>query len=178
MISDTNFVGKHILMDSKVKTIFKISNSLNVRQYIEGLTNLINMTLVVPPIVVEFPFANEAIALAKNLKNELPNLKSNVLDTFFNRMERKNKKEAGVSGIAIWAESHTSFHSWPDDFFASFDIYSCNNFDHMKSINYAIQSFDIVNASILIVERYIDIPHKIFTMEVKDGNIITNSATS
>ncbi len=33
----------------------------------------------------------------------------------------------GISGIAVLAESHISFHSWPDRRFAALDVFMCGN---------------------------------------------------
>jgi len=35
----------------------------------------------------------------------------------------------GVTGFLLLAESHLSVHTWPEDGFAAFDIFSCGNMD-------------------------------------------------
>ena len=35
----------------------------------------------------------------------------------------------GISGYIILAESHISFHTWPDKSYVSLDVYSCKDFD-------------------------------------------------
>ena len=40
----------------------------------------------------------------------------------------------GISGIAVLAESHISFHSWPDRKFAALDVFMCGNTRPHKSI--------------------------------------------
>jgi S-adenosylmethionine decarboxylase len=38
-------------------------------------------------------------------------------------------EEWGVSGIVLIAESHISIHTFPEKGYASFDMFSCNDFD-------------------------------------------------
>lgn len=40
----------------------------------------------------------------------------------------------GVTGVAIFAESHISIHTWPEHDFAAFDIFMCGNADVRKTI--------------------------------------------
>jgi S-adenosylmethionine decarboxylase len=40
----------------------------------------------------------------------------------------------GISGVAVLAESHISFHSWPERGFMALDIFMCGNTDPYKAI--------------------------------------------
>lgn len=40
----------------------------------------------------------------------------------------------GVSGVAVLAESHISFHSWPEADFAALDVFMCGRADPLKTI--------------------------------------------
>ena len=40
----------------------------------------------------------------------------------------------GVSGVAILAESHISVHTWPEQGFAAFDIFTCGDTDPEAAI--------------------------------------------
>lgn len=40
----------------------------------------------------------------------------------------------GISGVAVLAESHISFHSWPEQNFMALDIFMCGKTDPYKAI--------------------------------------------
>lgn len=41
--------------------------------------------------------------------------------------------EAGMSGVAVLAESHISVHTWPERGYAAFDIFMCGSADPRKA---------------------------------------------
>lgn len=43
-------------------------------------------------------------------------------------------EEAGVTGVAILAESHISIHTWPETGYAAVDVFMCGNCDPSKSL--------------------------------------------
>lgn len=45
---------------------------------------------------------------------------STIIDVNFHRFEPQ-----GVSGVVVLAESHLSFHSWPELNYAALDFYTC-----------------------------------------------------
>ena len=49
----------------------------------------------------------------------------------------------GLSGVAILAESHISFHSWPEARFASWDIFMCGATEPEKAIQLLQQNLPI-----------------------------------
>jgi S-adenosylmethionine decarboxylase len=163
---ETNFVGKHVTLDCTVSDgLFKISSKATVYDFLVDLTKRLDMTMVVPPIVLEFPHANETEKFAIKLKKA--NVNHPLIDEFFIHLERKRKQEAGVSGTIIWAESHSAFHSWPDRLFFSLDIYSCIDFDSDKAIKYVTDLFGVNYASIVILKRFIGQPAEVETLEFK-----------
>ena len=48
----------------------------------------------------------------------------------------------GISGVAVLAESHISFHSWPDRGFAALDVFMCGNTHPHKSIEIIRAAFE------------------------------------
>ena len=42
----------------------------------------------------------------------------------------------GVTGVAVLAESHMSFHTWPERDYIAFDIFMCGDTQPYKAINY------------------------------------------
>ncbi|MFN3909806.1 MAG: adenosylmethionine decarboxylase [Candidatus Anstonellaceae archaeon] len=48
----------------------------------------------------------------------------------------------GISGIVLIAESHISIHTYPEKNYASFDIFSCKEFEIDKTAKTVIKLFD------------------------------------
>ncbi len=43
-------------------------------------------------------------------------------------------ENAGISGVAVLAESHISVHTWPERDFAAFDVFMCGDAEPERSI--------------------------------------------
>ena len=41
---------------------------------------------------------------------------------------------AGITGVAILAESHISIHTWPETGYAAIDVFMCGNCDPQKAV--------------------------------------------
>lgn len=63
------------------------------------------------------------------------------------------EQQSGVTGTAIWAESHMTIHTWPELSYFSCDLYSCKEFDINTALLYLSKQFNITNAKILSVTR-------------------------
>ncbi|MEO0974957.1 MAG: adenosylmethionine decarboxylase [Pseudomonadota bacterium] len=48
---------------------------------------------------------------------------------------------AGISGVAVLAESHISVHTWPERDFAAFDVFMCGEAAPRKAIEVLEQAF-------------------------------------
>ncbi len=49
-------------------------------------------------------------------------------------------KQAGITGVAILAESHISIHTWPETGYAALDIFVCGNCNAHKAVR-VLQDF-------------------------------------
>ena len=47
----------------------------------------------------------------------------------------------GVTGVAVLAESHMSFHTWPELNYAAFDVFMCGAADPWKAVPVLEQAF-------------------------------------
>lgn len=126
------------------------------------------MTLIIAPVIVSFPFSNEANNIVENIDKEkhLPSNVKQIINTFKANYQRKLIDEAGVSGITIWGESHASLHTWVQNNYVSFDVYSCKNFNHKECINFVKDYFDVISGTASVINRFTNAPHKIINFEV------------
>jgi len=62
-----------------------------------------------------------------------------IVDISSIRFEGANGKNGGVSVTAIILESHIAIHTWPEENYATVDIYSCGaNSDPHKAFDYIV----------------------------------------
>lgn len=47
----------------------------------------------------------------------------------------------GITGVAVLAESHMSFHTWPELGYAAFDVFMCGAADPWKAVPVLEQAF-------------------------------------
>ncbi|MEP3246309.1 MAG: adenosylmethionine decarboxylase [Sneathiella sp.] len=59
----------------------------------------------------------------------------------------------GLSGVAVLAESHISFHSWPDTGYMALDIFMCGNTEPHKCIDILKKAFNPGNIQINEIKR-------------------------
>lgn len=81
-------------------------------------------------------------ALSKMLDTYPPRLgMTKIMPPYVFSYEGKHKEDWGVSGVVLIAESHISVHTFPDKGFATLDIFSCQEFDLEKAIQYFCDHF-------------------------------------
>lgn len=49
--------------------------------------------------------------------------------------------DAGITGVAILAESHISIHTWPETGYAALDVFMCGNCDPQKAVPVLKEAF-------------------------------------
>lgn len=55
----------------------------------------------------------------------------------------KKPEDWGISGFVMIAESHISVHTFPEKNYVTIDVYSCNQFDSEKAVDFFVNAFDI-----------------------------------
>ncbi len=72
----------------------------------------------------------------------------------------KNRKDpGGLSGFVMIAESHISFHTFPNRGFVTIDVYTCqNDLNTNKLEQEFIESFKIETSDVQIVKRGVRFP--------------------
>lgn len=179
---NADFVGRHLIIDASTFSKRNLTSTETIYSLFEALARNLDMTLVIPPIVCRFPFANDELTtFTEKIQEELTvkakDLKSKNIEIeleinavkIMNEFLRKRKmEESGASGISIWAESHAAIHTWDADNYFAFDAFSCKDFKPRDAIRLLLNVFDIevLNCSNLL--RYQRAPHKISSFTVND----------
>jgi S-adenosylmethionine decarboxylase len=165
---DKDLVGRHLIVDASTFSKRNLTSTETIYALFESLARNLDMTLVIPPIVCRFPFANDELttfseAVQEELAIKRSELKGKNIDIelelnaikIMNEFLRKRKiEESGVSGISIWAESHTAIHTWDADNYFAFDAFSCKNFDPKDAIRLLLNLFDIEMLNCINMLRY------------------------
>ena len=61
--------------------------------------------------------------------------------------------EAGVSGVAVLAESHISVHTWPERDFAAFDVFMCGDAEPHRAIEVLERAFVAERTEVIEARR-------------------------
>ena len=72
---------------------------------------------------------NDAVLIEKTLREAIDAAGATLLHFHIHAFEPD-----GLSGVAVLAESHISFHSWPERGFMALDIFMCGKTDPYKAI--------------------------------------------
>ncbi len=83
-----------------------------------------------------------------------------ISDPFVVEVGPMNRKDpGGVSGFILIAESHISFHTFPDRGFVTIDVYTCQNTLDIDGFERLFkESFQLKNAEIHIQKRGLHYP--------------------
>ena len=67
-----NYAGKHLILDCILTddSIPIVNSVQKMSEYLEEVTRITDMTLVIPPIAMAFPFSGETQRLIKRLEAE------------------------------------------------------------------------------------------------------------
>ena len=150
--------GRHLILDCILtdESIPIVSSTEKMGEYLEEVTNITGMTLVLPPIAMKFPFSGETQRLIKRLEEE--GTTSPIIEEFKQHIKHRDEDQGGVSAITVWLESHASLHSWPLDKYISIDLFSCKVFEYDEIIKYTMDFMKLKEANIMVVDRNMDKP--------------------
>jgi len=153
--------GRHLILDCELtdKSLPIVSSTEKMSQYLEDITRITGMTLVIPPISMKFPFSGETQRLIENLEKE--GTTSPIIEEFKEHIKHRDNDQGGVSAITVWLESHASLHSWPMDKYISIDLFSCKMFETQPVIDFTTTYMGIKIAHTVIIDRMMDGPAKI-----------------
>ena len=95
-----------------------------------------------PPCIRHVPQVKESLLRAAKVSEAA------VITSFFHQFEPN-----GVSGIILIATSHFSIHTWPDDNYAAFDVFTCGDLQTELAIEELRRSFQADEAAVKIISR-------------------------
>ena len=150
--------GRHIILDGVLtnSSMPIVSSTEKMSEYLEMVTKITGMTLVIPPISMKFPFSGETNRLIQQLEQE--GTTSPIIEEFKSHIKHRDEKQGGVSAITVWLESHASLHSWPMDKYISIDLFSCKVFEYSEILKYTMDFMKLDTAHVLVVDRMMDGP--------------------
>lgn len=153
--------GRHLILDCQLtdQSIPIVSSVEKMAEYLEKVTEITGMTLVIPPISMKFPFSGETQRLIKRLEEE--GTTSPIIEEFKQHIKHRDNDQGGVSAITVWLESHASLHSWPLDKYISIDLFSCKIFEYEPIIDFTMDFMKLHEANIIVVDRMMNGPAKI-----------------
>lgn len=156
--------GRHLIIDAILnkESIDIVSSVEKMSNYLEEITNITGMTLVIPPIAMKFPFSGETQRLIKNLEKE--GTTSPYIEEFKQHIKNRDDNQGGVSAITVWLESHASLHSWPQDNYISIDLYSCKTFKYIPVLDFTKDYMKLKRMHCLIVDRKMNAPAELDTV--------------
>ena len=151
-----DFVGRHLIIDASTFNRRNLTSTDTVFTLLEALARNLDMTLVLPPIVFRYPFANDEItAFCDDIEVELTakakamaaadkpiDLSLTPVRIMREFLRKRQMEESGVTGISIWAESHAAIHTWDEDNYYAFDAFSCKDFRPKDALRLLLSHFD------------------------------------
>src|SRR4029453_14044447 len=156
-VKKDDFVGRHLIVDASTYNRRNLTSTDTVFALLEALARNLDMTLVLPPIVCRYPFANDELAtfcdeieleLDRKMKelaagNDKPiDLNLTPVRIMREFLRRRQMQESGVTGMSIWAESHAAIHTWDEDNYYAFDAFSCKDFRLKDALRLLLTHFD------------------------------------
>lgn len=152
-----DFVGRHLIVDASTYNRRNLTSTDTIFSLFESLARNLDMTLVLPPIVCRYPFANSELeAFCDNLEKELADknqqlsasptpvdLNLSAVKIMRQFLRKRQLQDSGVTGISVWAESHCAIHTWDEDNYFSFDAFSCKDYRPKDALRLLLNHFDV-----------------------------------
>lgn len=84
------------------------------------------------------------VSFISNFLDELPSMigMTKIMPPYTFSYSGLKPEDWGVSGIVLIAESHISLHTFPEKNYASFDIFSCKEFDVESTADIVASKFE------------------------------------
>lgn len=185
-----DLVGRHLIVDASTFTRRNLSSTDTVVALFEALARNLDMTLVLPPIVCRYPFANDEIsAFCDDIEVELKEKARSIAATTDTPIDlnltqvrimkeflrRRQIEQSGVTGVSVWAESHAAMHTWDEDNYYAFDAFSCKDFRTRDALRLLLSHFDIEMLNCVNLLRFQRSMPRVSSFQVNENwEVITN----
>jgi len=123
--------GPHLTLDCYECNKDKCSNVEFILDFLDTLPEKIGMTKIFPPQIIKYPGREDSF------------------------------DKGGVSAFVIISESHIALHTFKEQGFITFDIFSCKPFDIDKTINIIKETFEFKKHEKNILNRGREFPKQI-----------------
>ena len=179
-----DFVGRHLIVDASTYNRRNLTSTDTVFALFEALARNLDMTLVLPPIVCRYPFANDELAtfcddieleLEQKMKelaagNDKPiDLSLAPVRIMREFLRRRQLQESGVTGMSIWAESHAAIHTWDEDNYYAFDAFSCKDFRLKDALRLLLTHFDTEMLNCVNLLRFQRTGPRVTSFQINDN---------
>lgn len=147
------FKGKHLVVDAICENKRALLEAQRGNKALQDIVGKIDMTMILPPVSVEFPHAvSEMTRVLQGLDEEGLG-ESQTARLLRRSLQGRVDQAYGYSTFLMIAESHLSLHTFPETNYLTFDCYSCKDFDHELVMELLKEAFGITNAKTSVIER-------------------------
>lgn len=98
---------------------------------------------------VEESLLTNKLFIQDTICNSAIKAKANIIHKYFHKFGGFG----GVTGLVALKESHISIHTWPENKFASVDIYMCGNAKPIIAMEHVKKEFNTLNFSVKLIKR-------------------------
>lgn len=134
--------GKHLLVEVITKNNKDLANKKLIKKVFLEITKAIDVMGVLPPVIYQFP----------------------------KKPDIDKKYPPGITAFYIITESHLSIHTWPENNYFAFDLFSCRNFDEKIVIRILKKNFAVKHIFNQIVERGLEVNFRDIKLKIKNKN--------
>lgn len=104
---------------------------------------------------------NNVTFLEKLCKKAALDAGMEILYSYFHQFQPQ-----GVTGMLVLSTSHISIHTWPEERYASFDLYTCGNPDLIAPVNFLLKELSTKKAMMYSIDRGVSQPQMIKCEEI------------
>lgn len=145
--------GLHVIIDCKIMNNQLLDNTNKGLNIINLIIKKLNLNLLMPLILIDFPCYKNFNGI-KPFDQQIFINKINYIQTdCFKKIENQKNDLGGYSIFGIIAESHISMHTFPEDNYFSFDLYSCKKFNTKILIDLFYQELGECQLNIKVEKR-------------------------
>lgn len=125
------YEGTHLMVDSVIlgRKQSALHDSRVGVEFLESVAEAVDMTILVPPIAINFPHVNSETEKYLKLLDSEGLANSKTAQLIRTQVQTRVEQTHGYTAIMLIAESHVTIHTFPDERFVTFDCYSCKPFD-------------------------------------------------